>query len=156
MQFTPKTDEEIKQAEKERAEKSLWPKGEYDFEIQDATDEISKNGNEMIKLVIKAYNNEGKSQLLFDYLLASIDYKLRHACYGMGLGEYYEDGNLNAQDFIGKTGKVLLDIQPAKDSYPAKNVVKDYVVSDAAKPAPAKPAKPQNVVDANLNDSIPF
>lgn len=155
MKFTPKSETEIQEAADERLASYLWEKGDYDFEVLDCSDEVSKKGNEMIKLMLKVYNNDGKTQNVFDYLLESMEHKLRHAAYAVGLGERYEAGDLEAADFEGKSGKLTLDIQPAKDGYGAKNVAKDYVVSDEAQ-AKRSAAKTSRVVHEDLDDEIPF
>ena len=49
-----------------------WPSGTYDFEIHDASEEISKaSGAEMIKLTIYIFNADGDRRTVFDYLLSS-------------------------------------------------------------------------------------
>lgn len=155
MKFTPKSEAEIQGAADERLASYLWPKGNYDFEVLDCSDETSKAGNDMIKLMLKVYNADGKTQNVFDYLLESMEHKLRHAAYAVGLGERYEAGDLEAADFEGKSGKLTLDIQPAKDGYAAKNVVKDYVVSDEGQ-VKASAAKTAKAPRAELDDEIPF
>lgn len=134
VQFTPKTEAEI-------AEANLWSDGEYGFEILDqitlgqsnyyTMDTTSKkSGADMIQLVVKVYNAEGEFRTLIDYLLASMEFKLRHAAAACGLLEKYETGELNAADFKGKRGFLKLRVGKAQGDYPAKNEVKDYVVPD--------------------------
>lgn len=82
---------------------------------------------------------------MFDYLLESIPHKLRHAAEGCGLLASYDSGQLQAHEFNSKTGRVKLGIDPEKNGYPGKNVVKDYVPNGLAN-APAKRA-PDNLDD---------
>src|ERR1700743_397792 len=101
MKFTPKTDDQI-------VEDSLWPEGEYDFEVAYAEDKVSKNDNEMIALKIFVYNGAAESRSVFDYFLESMAFKLRHPAYACGLGQEYEGGSLTAENFSGKSGKLYL------------------------------------------------
>ena len=71
MNFTPKS-------EKELSEENLFPAGIYPFEILEATDKTSKKGNDMIELKLRVFHGE-RHQIVNDYLLESIGYKLRHA-----------------------------------------------------------------------------
>lgn len=158
MKFTPRSESDIEQEQKERMEANLWPKGSVcDFEVKDAEDTQSKAGNDMIKLTLQVFNDKGKSQFLFDYLLASMAYKLRHAAYACGIGSRYEAGDLSASDFIGKAGRLEIGVQAAKDGYGARNTVQDYVLSDSQFTA-AQNAKTetQNLQDIPFNDSIEF
>ena len=76
-------------------------------------------------------------------------HKLKHFCEAVGLSHKYTDGTISAEDCIGKMGKVVLAIASAKDGYPAKNNVRDYLVGDdAVKAAPRAEAK--------LNEPPPF
>lgn len=145
MKFTPKTEEEVNAF-------SITPEGVYDFEIISAFDTTSKAGNDMIKLMINFYDKEGNLKSIDDYLLEAMAYKLRHAAEACGLLKKYESGELEADDFVGKTGKFKLGISKGKakpdgGTYPDKNDVKDYIVDTKA--AKAKAA-------AAVDDEIPF
>lgn len=146
VQFKPMTEKEI-------AEAACWGPGEYNFEVIEAEDTTSKSsGAEMIKLKIKVFNDEGAERTVFDYLLQSVAWKMRHFCYGTGLEQAYENGTLQAMQCVGKCGRVLLRIDQ-QEGYQAKNAVKDYVVGDGVK---------QNVKAANAapapsdSDEPPF
>jgi hypothetical protein len=124
MQFKPKSESELSR---------VLPEGEYDFEIQFSEDAVSgassKNpGTEMIKLTVALWDGETRLAVVFDYLLESVAYKLRHASDACGVLAKYESGQIVARDFEGKTGKLKLGIK--KDStgqYPDSNMVKDYI-----------------------------
>ena len=120
MKFTPKTEEQL-----------LPPAGEYTFKVIAASDEISKSGNEMIKLRVQCYQQGTAVMQIFDYLLEAMPHKLMHFCRYCGLEERYSTGELTADDCIGRTGLCLVAIQPAGD-YPAKNVIKDYLETPSA------------------------
>lgn len=144
MEFEPKTEQEV-------AEGALAPAAEYDFDVLDAEDTVSKSGNPMIKVNIGLYINGVVKNRVFDYLLPAMEAKLRHFCDTVGLLSQYEAGTLEAADCIGRSGRVKIVIDPAKGSYPAKNSVKDYVCR-AAKPLAAQQSEP-DVVD---EQEIPF
>ncbi len=143
MKFAPKTQKEI-------SEGNLWEKGNYGFEIREASDEISKAGKEMIKLKVKLFTDTGKSQQLFDYLLPdTMEYKLRHVSEACGLLSEYETGELEAYLFIGKTGYAKVGHTKATEEYPIiRNQINDYVVDGKA--------PPKTVAEATGGDVCPF
>lgn len=142
MQFKPKSEKEI-------SEENLLPNGEYDFEVTAALDAKSASGNEMIKLQLNVFDDNGNLRIIFDYLLESMAFKLRHAADACGVIDKYESGSLVADDFMGKTGRLKLAIQKDKTGdYPDKNTVRDYIKREAEGVIPAGlPA---------LDDTIPF
>jgi hypothetical protein len=146
MKFQPKTESEIK------SENLLEP-GVYDFEIMDAADKTSKAGNEMIELKICIYGADGNGVYIFDYLLESIAYKLRHACDACGLLDKYQTGTLAAADFINKTGKCKVATQKDKTGqYADRNGIADYIKHENL----VHDDKPTHSIAADLNDDIPF
>lgn len=147
MRFTPKSEEQL---EEENKFKLLEP-GIYDFQITEASPEISKKRNDMIKLKLCIYNHDGNTQHIFDYLLESMGYKLRHCADACGLLAKYELGELVPDDFTDKAGKVKVVIQKSKDpQYPDdKNAVADYIKRGNMVDAAPKTA-------ADLDDDIPF
>ena len=155
MRFSPQSEAEV---QKSAAKFGPWPNGVYDFEIAEAADDTSSKGNDMISLKLHIYHSDGDRRTVFDYLLDSIPHKLRHAAYACGLEKAYEAGNLIGADFYGKTGRAKIGIQPEKDGYQAKNVVRDYIVEkSSATTAPGTSARREpasaGVID---DDSIPF
>lgn len=139
-------------SEKDAAEAGLRTRGLYDFEVLEADDAMSKNGNDMIELKVKCYDSEGRGFNLFDYLVSSpgTAYKVRHYASATGQLAQYEKGELRADDQPGKTGRCQVDIEPAKNGYPAKNKVADYV--------PNVPGAPliKSAAQIDDDDSIPF
>ena len=156
MRITVRTPAEL-QAESSRSN-NIWPRGNYDFEVMAAEEKVSKSGNEMIELRLRVYDAAGNSQTIWDYLLDNIAYKIAHACETMGLADQYAVGELHAEDFIGKTGKLVLYIRKAENGYAEKNAVADYVNSKATAtrsgPDPRKPIPAGGGTD--LADEIPF
>jgi hypothetical protein len=122
MNFEPKTEKEI-------AESKLMPKGEYDFEVVDAFEKLSKSsGKPMIELRLKLPNGKG-GRTITDYLVAETEEKLRHAADACGLLDKYNKGSISNNDFRGKRGRLKLGIEKDKTkTWPDKNVVVDYVI----------------------------
>ncbi len=148
MHFIPKSEKEI-------AETNLWPVGEYHFEIAKAENTVSKaSGNEMIKLTMNVVNDEAKSRIIYDYLLVSMEFKLRHCAVACGLLTKYEQGILDSSDFEGKTGILKLSIQKdTTGNYSDRNQVVDYIVENTEKKAPTKQEEP---VENSLDDEVPY
>lgn len=145
MRFKPKTEKEI-------AEEKIIPEGVYGFQISNGEDKTSKAGNEMIELIVRVYKPDGNFILITDYLMEKISYKLRHAAEACGLLHEYESGVLVGDNFVGKTGELKLGIKEASGDWPAKNVIKDYIVPKDGEKPKALPAKS----DDGFGDEIPF
>jgi len=128
MRFSPMTEADLDRA-------SLLEPGVYPFEVIAANEEISKAGNEMIKMKINVVGPNGQQAHIYDYLMEKLAFKLRHFCEATGLLAKYEAGTLSELDCEGKAGFVKIKIDAANGSYSAKNSVQDYVKPDAA-PAP--------------------
>lgn len=131
MNFTPKTDKEI-------AADALWSAGNYRFEILDRAmlgnreietgDTVSKNGDDMILLVVKVFNGDGRGRVVPDYLVARSPKKLRQAAIACGLLAEYDAGSIDGEAFIGKTGMLKLTVEKDKTGqYPDKNAVAAYL-----------------------------
>lgn len=123
MKFNPMSEDELARAE-------LLEPGIYPFEVLGASEEISKAGNEMIKVKINVFGLDGRQVHIYDYLMEKLAFKLRHFCEATGLLEKYEAGTLSELDCELKTGFVKIKIDPANGSYLAKNSVQDYVKPD--------------------------
>lgn len=148
MKFKPKSEEEI------NAE-GLWPMGFYPFEILEGSDEVSGSGNDMIKLKVQLFNQDGDNIIVFDYLLEKLAYKLRHCAEVCGLLDKYQSGELHGDDFIGKSGSAKVGIQKDKQGqYPDKNTISDYVVQKSQ--PHSTPVASAPVSAPALNDEIPF
>jgi len=139
MQFQPKNIEQINQEAEERKKASVWPAGIYSFEIIPhfafgdtvvaTTDCVSKKGNEMIKLVLKIYNDRAEERVIIDHLMPQIEAKLWAAAHTCNLMELYNMGQLHAFDFLGKRGELQLGIV-SKGEYAGRNEVVNYIASD--------------------------
>ncbi len=121
MRFEPMSDEQI-------VRMGLMEKGIYPFEVVSAENAVSKSNNEMIKLQLRVWDKEGGERILYDYLLGAFIKKIKHFSDITGLQDKYQNGNLDAEDCLGKSGNVLIGVQEDKtNTYPPKNSVIDYV-----------------------------
>lgn len=149
MKFQPKTDAEL---EAEQAKfKPL--KGVYDFEVTDASDEVSTAGNDMIKVTLGVWRPDGSQVLIKDYLLAAMAFKFKHFCEATGMLDRYEAGDVNANDCLNKTGKVELKLKKVDDKEYSE--VRDYI--KRVEPAQGK-QPPAGLIGEGkpLDDEIPF
>lgn len=152
MRVTPLSE---KEADDQSA--NLWPDGEYDFEVKEASEETSNAGNDMFKLELWIYNQEGGRRIVFDYLVSSEKsaWKIRHFAASCGLLPQYEAGQLIESEIVGRTGRCAIATQPAKDNYPAKNVVRGYVKAAATSRA-SVPSSRAKAPAGDIDDDIPF
>jgi hypothetical protein len=146
MQFTPKTESQLQEA-------TLWPAGEYDFEIVQATEKNSKAGNPMFELKLQMFNGE-KSRFLTDYIVCTMEFKLRHFFESIGRIKDYDSGNVDAGRLQGAAGRLVIKHEPAKDNFPAKMVVKDYC-KQAPKQHPNEASTPTSNEPTDTDD-VPF
>jgi len=157
MEFVPKTRE---QAEEE-SKFPVWNAGIYDFEVKQAVAQESKAKNPMIKVTLSVFNDEGKTQVVFDYLMAAFPLKLIDACDCMGLSTEYQNGCLEPYHLEGKTGKLRLNIKPKstdKESgkeYPERNEVNGYVVGELSSRPSSTEGHPA-FDDVPIDDDIPY
>ncbi len=133
MRFTPKTEAQVSSG-------ALFPKGNYDFEVVEAKDTISKSSsNNMLALQLLIYDQQGHSKRVFDYLLDTENaaYKLRHFAEAVGLLAAYATGDIKAEDCMGRTGRCKVAISKDKtEEYPDKNTITDYIYEKANGNAP--------------------
>jgi hypothetical protein len=152
--LTPMTEEELNAYD-------LIEEGIYDFEVLRSDKQTSKNGNAMAKVQLNVWDKEGKSVVVFDYLVFSnIKFcvkKIKHFCESTGIGDDYLKGNIR-EEFQGLCGKVSIGIQESLPNqsggyYPAKNVVIDYITKDNASPLEANKVE---IKQDEFNDELPF
>lgn len=153
MKFTPKTADEL-------ARDNLLPAGIYPFEVMEATDTLSRAGNDMIKLKLVVFGPDGETPHVFDYLLEKLAYKLRHFAEVTGLLPQYESGDLTALHCMNRQGYVKLAIEE-QEGYSPKNSVKDYEPApEGSTPRPVAATRAAPVAAAaaaaGFDDDIPF
>lgn len=158
MQFQPKDEATLEKEKAELAAKRIMKYGTVcDCEVLNSEDEISKvkpdgtGGNEMIHLTLKVFTPDGEEKTFDDYIIASMEFKLRHAADTFGILHKYESGSLVATDFYGKSGKCKMGIQRDKGGqYPDKNVITDYIKREK------QPVIESVATGALIDDEIPF
>jgi hypothetical protein len=161
MRFTPKSEEELKSM-------MLSNGGIYDFEVENATDEVSKNGNDMIVLKIQVFTTDGTAHFAKDWLVGSDAplslQKLQNFCKSTGMMQAYEDGTLDAMSCIGLCGKLKISVSESPQ-YGRQTKVADYVgnVSPVTQEKPRGPSQQQTraandalATAAGSDDEIPF
>ena len=119
-------------SEAELAAYKIWKKGEYAFEITEATQKTASTGKIMIEMKVRVFDGDGGEKTITERLLAETPLKLAHAAQACGIHDKYLAGEIADADFIGKTGRLFLGIEKDKQhKFPDKNVVTDYVVPPA-------------------------
>lgn len=159
MRVNPITAE---QADEQSGGFEPWRAGDYDFNVHDASEEVSEAGNEMVKLTIHVLNPEGQRRTVFDYLVNSdkAQWKIRHFAEAVGMVAQYEAGEMETADIVGRMGRLKLRIKPAQGQYATQNAVNDYI------PLPKSALQPkqhhhvssakQPTTARDLDDDIPF
>lgn len=150
MRFTPKSKEELAKLDT----MSLLQPGVYNFNVTDAVEQQSRNGNDMIKLTLEVYDDLGNTRTVFDYILEAMATKLHSFCCAIGAEHHYRNGTLRQSDCINKSGRLELTVEPGKDKpdggvYPDRNGVKRYLDKDVS----VTKSSPQ---PADFDDDVPF
>jgi hypothetical protein len=152
-------------------QKRLRPPGDYDFSIVKAEEKKSKAGNDMLELTLMVYDKDGTTFTQMDWIVAAMEWKLRHFAYTIGMSNEYEAGQLDAASLQGRSGKVTLAVEKGRDDgkgglFPDKNNVKDYCDPTKAKrdenkaitvkPSKADPVSPPAAPAFDDPNSPPF
>jgi len=147
--FQPKTDEELARA-------GLLEGGEYDYEVVKCEETQSKAGNDMFKVFIRVFDDEGQPSYVTDYILLSgrMEYKFKHFLYSLGMSEAYDSGQIEGAACVGQAGRVKLGIEMS-DEFPPKNKVVDYI-KDPIEAEGAKITMPKTEEDVPGEEDIPF
>jgi len=120
---------------------SLFQNGVYPFEIIEATRGQSSKGNDMITIKFNAFDKEGNTRHVYDYMVLNLDWKCKPFFSYYNLGDKYKLPNFDCSELIGKTGYFDLIIEKSTDpKYKDKNKVAkflfDYSGSAAVKSIP--------------------
>ncbi len=140
---------------------AVFDEGVYEFLVLDAQEQISKTGNDMMKLKLEFKNANNEISTVFDYLVAPYPKKIAAFSQTTNLLDKYEAGELTPTDCMNKKGYALLEIQEYEyekfnietqemEKLKGKNnKVKFY------KPAPEKKEEVQ-ARDELIDDDVPF
>ena len=118
----------------------VLPAGIYDAVVKKATNDVSKGGNEMIKLMLEVYTPTGIAATVWDYLVFtdSVLYKVKHFCESAGID--FDKGELEGEECVDQNVRVKLVIDE-QEGYAPKNAVKDYMKRNGATVPVKKPEK---------------
>ncbi len=106
---------------------NLLPDGDYDFEVVHATDKTSSQGNDMMVLKLRA-GSDGASRTIIDYIVAKNIRKVRAVAKACGLIELFESGEILAESFVGRRGRLRLETEKSvHPDFPDRNVVACYL-----------------------------
>lgn len=147
MKFTPKTEEELKK------EMVALVKGMADFEIEQVSEEKSSNGNDMLKVTLKVWDQEGTEGKIWDYITTTAQWKLKQLLDAVGQGDKYETGEIHTHELEGKTGKLKIRIQKATGEYGEKPAVAEYVKKSGQ--VKTSEIKKQELPDFNPDEDVP-
>lgn len=145
--FKPLSDEELESI-------NLLQDGTYNFQVNASTKKISKSGNPMAELQLMIWDNDGKTHLIYDYLVFSnVNLnikKVAHFCKTTGIEEEYKSGSVR-EELKGLSGFVEISSKEAQPKptggfYPKKNVVVDYV----SKVKQQEPIKDDQFIDSDI------
>tara|TARA_R110000822_G_scaffold282204_4_gene403795 strand:+ start:277 stop:738 length:462 start_codon:yes stop_codon:yes gene_type:complete len=143
-----------------KSEFTVLNNGEYECEIVGAMETVSKAGNDMIKLVLCLYGNDGEQVRVYDYIVnPNTIYKLKSICRCCNI-EF--DGVLDEQLLVGKRMRVLTKVDPERTvegkTYSERNSIVKYVSGIETKSVvqDAKPADKVSTSAAPVPDDLPF
>lgn len=125
--------------------RSVFAKGTYDGEVVKAEEKVSKKGNEMIALTLKAFHQD-QTVLVNDWLVSMDEMipKIFAFCSSAGILDEYHAGELTAELCVGLSVKVKLDIE-VNAEFGDKNIVKGYVTEKASSKPAGERREPQGV-----------
>ena len=154
MKFSPKTKEEL-------ATMNIVPPGHYAFRVTGAKDKTSRNGRDMIELMLEIDTQNGSNGVVFDYLLEAMPQKLFAFCEATGMSAFYHQGSLTSNDCIGKSAYLELTIEQGQQNpqggyYPDKNSVKKYIAKAEYTQTRNNPNKSQDEEPPFIDDNVPF
>jgi len=130
---------------------TVLPSGDYEIEIKNVLEKVSKAGNDMLELSICVYGNDGVESKVFDYIVnpATI-YKLKSICRCVG---FEFEGTIDEQLLIGKRMLANVSVRPPKDGYAERNEIKRYLsgMTEASSTATS-----EDLAVTPSDDDIPF
>jgi len=130
----------------------LLKEGEGTFKILTADDnKPSKAGNPMVTIRLEIWDIDGKSTFVTDYLVSSLQFKIKHLYDAIGQPNLYKSGDIDPAFLVGKSGKCILKVEH-QPGYDPQTKIKDYKkkeVSDSAEPEVSDSSDP-------FDDDIPI
>ena len=149
IRFQPKTEDEV-------AMEALLDDGTYDVVVVSAEEQTSKRGQDMIRLVMTAFDADGREHRIYDYISPHwMAHKWRHAFYSAGIGDRYESGEVDAKDFEGRAMKAIIT-RRKQEGYPPQNAVMDYVAEGVPASGPGRNPSVADNPPLPDDDDLPF
>ena len=136
MQFSNFTQEEILHEDR------MGP-GTYDYQGSEASEQVSKAGNAMLKVVLNVTSEQGNSIQIHDYLVANVRWKLKQFALSCGLELKLKSGELGELDVIHKSGRCEVVLEKSDKGEFLK--VKKYIKTTG-----------EDIVEPLEEDDIPF
>jgi hypothetical protein len=128
MKTTPHSEADAQNLSRQK----LLPAGWHDGRILEACEKPSRQGRDMIELLVGVIDADGIERQLRDWLTDSTlgAAKLRHACEAVGALVRYEAGEIGQADFPGHACRVRISIEK-KRGYSDRNMIEDYAAAAA-------------------------
>lgn len=149
-----------------REEATTLPDGTYEAAVMKAEEKQSKNGNDMLEVLVKVFDDDGASILVTDYLVNSdaAAFKIRHFCVSAGIE--YDSGEIDTDALPGTTVYVKLKTEKS-EQYGDRNKIADYVDAETvarlrnggkgeAATTETAGAKRTKSTPSQLTDDVPF
>lgn len=130
----------------------LLPDGDYDAEVIECEEQVSKKGDPMFAVKIAIADPKGGNfkHHVYDYISPKwFQRKFKSFFDSMGQSALYETGNIDPAELIHQWVTATIRTQPAEGQYSEKNVVEMYVLAEVSA---AKKMEPAKVKD----DGLPF
>jgi len=134
------------------------PPGNYSFIVDQASEEVSSKGNDMLKIVLSVADGDHQGRKVFDYITpgahAFLVQKIKNLALSAGLQTL-----TCAEDLEGHKVRAKVKIKPASNGYEAGNSIGDYIPKtpgleqQQAAPAPQAAAVPPRAAASTGWDS---
>lgn len=125
--------------------------GEYELEVVDADELLSKNSHEMIELKLRT----PQGSFLYDFLVFTESAFWKIDAFRAATGEKVvpdDEVEINADDLIGRTGRARLVVEEYNGQ--KRNKVAAWIVKPGAATPAAQPQQPG--AEEDDDDDIPF
>ena len=133
------------------------------FEISEAQDKVSSNGNQMTVFKLKVTDQNNTSGFIWDNIAWILNWKIGQLLQSLAMEDRIQSGDVPSASLIGKTGKCFLFWKKGSGGYPDKLAVKYYVSAKASDDvlvtADSLLDSAQAISDQpseEMNDDVPF